>query len=739
MKKPKALLHTYLRQKLDTTQLDFKTTQKIKPLSGFIGQERALDALNFGINITKKGYNLYAMGPAGIGKHSLINVILNEHVTQLPTPPDWCYIYNFDVPEKPLAVQLPAGKALQLKQDMKSLVAELGQTIVSVFESDEYIIGFKKINEYFKLKRAKKRKKTQKTIQEKEKIPYLYKERHEKEKELKVKLLTTMFDPIFNKIKKKYSKLNDVVQYLKKVETDFIDNASDYIAEVGKTGLLDFPLDNPDLVKYKINIMVDNSKLKGAPVIFEEMPNYSNLISRVEYTTQQGVLVTNFNLIRTGSLHRANGGFLIIESRKLIKNRDAWEALKSAIYSQKIKIEPTQQMSNSIKTISLAPAPIPLDVKIILIGDRSTYYFLCQHDQDFIKLFKVPVDFDEQILRNHKNILLYSRLIASITQEENLRPFHISAVGSIIDQSTRLAEDTEKLSTYFHAIKDLAIEADYWAGIKNKKTVNAEDVQKAIETQLYRMDRTRNLYYEDINRDFIIIDTENKIVGQINCLSVRKVGNFSYGHPTRVTARVRAGKGTLIDIQREIKLAGPMHSKAGLIISNILASRFSANQIFSLSASISFEQIYCWTDGDSASVGELCALLSALSNVPIKQCFAITGSIDQHGEVQAVGCVNEKIEGFFDICSAKGLTGKQGVLIPAINVKNLMLREDVVAAAKQKQFSIYLINTLDEAMEILTGKSVGVMDKDGMYPIDSIYAKVEKRLQGFLKAQNKKS
>lgn len=729
MKKLKPLVYTQLRQRLDTSQLNFKTTHKIKPLNGFIGQERALNALNFGINIHKKGYNLYAMGPAGIGKTSLINLILKDHATHLPTPPDWCYIYNFDVPEKPIALQLPAGKGSLLLEDMKILIEEVGQSIVSVFESDEYRIGIKKINAYFKLKRDKKRKKIKKSTGDK--IPYLYKERHDKEKELRFKLLTVMFEPAFHKLKKKYAKYVDVVNYLKKVETHFIDNAIDYIIEETKSGLLDFQRDNPDLVKYQINLMVDNSQLKGAPVIFEETPHYSNLISRIEYTMRDGVLVTNFNLIRTGSLHRANGGFLIIESRKLIKNRDAWEALKSAIYSEKIKIDPGQQMENSIKTITLNPEPIPLNVKIILLGDRRTYYLLSQHDQDFAKLFKVPVDFDEDVLRNPKNILLYARLIASIAKEENLRPFHNSAIGAIIDQSTRLAEDIEKLSTYFHGIKDLALEADYWASLKNKKTINADDVQKAIQAQYNRMDRTMQLYYEEIDRNFIVIDTENKVVGQVNCLSVRKVGNFAFGHPTRVTARVRAGDGKLIDIQREIKLAGPMHSKAGLIISSILASRFSPGELFSLSASLSFEQIYCWTDGDSASIGELCALISALSDVPIKQSFAITGSIDQHGDVQAIGGVNEKIEGFFNICQAKGLSGNQGVLIPAINIKNLMLRDDVVTASKQKQFSIYPINTLDEAIEIITGKSAGKRDKNGNYPTDSIYGKVEKRLQEF--------
>lgn len=724
MKKPKPLLHTHLRKKLSTNELDFVTTQKIKPLSGFIGQERALDALHFGININKKGYNLYAMGPAGIGKHSLITTLLQDTVTKMPTPSDWCYIYNFDVPEKPLALQLPAGKGSQLQQDMKSLIEELGQTIVFVFESDEYRIGIKKINSFFKVKRANKRK-AKNTV--KHKIPHLYKERHEQEKALRIKLLTAMLDPFFKKIKKKYAKWDPVIDYLNKVETNLIDNANNFIVKDEKTKLLDFQLDHPDLVKYKINLIVDNSQLKGAPIIFEEIPHYANLISRIEHTTRDGILVTNFNLIRAGSLHRANGGFLLIEARKLIKNRDAWEALKNAIYSKKIKIENLPHNENTVQTVSLEPEPIPLDIKIILIGERNTYYRLCHRDQDFTKLFKVAVDFDEYVPRNNKNILLYARLISSIAQEENLRSFHISAVAAIIDQSTRIAEDIEKLSTFFHVIKDLTLEADYWAGMQNQKMVKAADVQKAILAQNNRMDRTKQQYHEDIHRRFIIIDTEHKIVGQVNCLSVRKVGNFSYGHPTRVTARVRAGRGKLIDIQREIKLAGPLHSKAGLIIKNFLASRFNRDRLFALTASISFEQIYGWTDGDSASVGELCALLSALSEIPIKQCFAITGSIDQYGELQAVGGINEKIEGFFDICHAKGLTGKQGVLMPEINVNNLMLREDIVTSAKAKQFSIYPIKTIDEAMELLTGQS-----------IDVIYAKVEKCLQQFAKSRVKK-
>lgn len=738
MKKIKPLTPKEMRQVLDSAELNFSTTDELTALRGFIGQERALEALNFGIGIKGQGYNLYAMGPSGIGKFSLVNSVLEEHANKQPVPPDYCYIHNFEMPEKPIALELPAGTGFALQQDMKVLIEEMLSSILTVYESDEYRAGIKKINEYFQERRIKSRKKMENNIK-KDKIPYLYKERHEKEKTLRLRLLSGVVEPHVAKLKKKYAEFPLVVNYLSTVESDMIEHVDDFINADEKTNLFTFSLDNPVLIKYKVNLLVDNSNLKGAPIIFEEMPNYSNLISRVEHTTQEGSLITNFTLIRPGALHKANGGYLLVEARKIRRNRDAWEALKSALYSGKIKIEPIQNLADTVKPVSLEPMPIPLNVKVILLGDRRAYYSLCQCDPDFNELFKVPVDFDEQIDRNKKNIELYARLIGRIAKRENLKQFSASAVAAIIDHSTRLAEDIQKLSTHLRDIQDLIMESDYWANFSNKKVVDGEDVKRAIEAQIRRMDRAKELYYEDIQRDFIIINTEGKSVGQVNCLSVRRVGNFSYGHPTRVTARVRAGRGKLIDIQREIRLAGPMHSKAGLIINNFLASRFNEEHLFSLSASIAFEQIYCWTDGDSASVGELCALFSALSEVPIYQFLAVTGSIDQYGEVQAIGGVNEKIEGFFDVCKAAGLNGKQGVIIPAVNKQNLMLREEIVLAAKQKKFFIYSIHNIDEAIELLTGKEAGVRSDSGSYSEGSIYHKIDQRLRAFTRSRLKKS
>ncbi|MCW5584423.1 MAG: AAA family ATPase, partial [Gammaproteobacteria bacterium] len=415
------------------------------------------------------------------------------------------------------------------------------------------------------------------------------------------------------------------------------------------------------------------------------------------------------------------------------KNHEAWEALKRALYAGRIIIKPIESESESVKSLSLEPTPIPLNVKVILIGDRNTYYSLCQRDPDFLELFKVAVDFDEQIDRNKKNIQLYAKLIGTIVQRKKLSPFHSSAVAEIIDYSSRLAEDVKKLSTHIRSIKNLIIEADYWSKRNAKKIVDAKDVKYAIHAQIHRMDRARDIYYQDIHRKFIAINTSGQSIGQVNCLSVRRVGSFSYGHPTRVTARVRLGEGKIIDIQREIKLAGPLHSKATFIILSYLSSYFSKNQPFSLSASLAFEQVYCWTDGDSASVGELCALLSALAEIPINQFLAVTGSVDQHGNVQAIGGVNEKIEGFYDVCKEKGLTGNQGVLIPSVNAKNLMLREDILEAAKTKTFFIYSINHIDEAIYLLTGLNPGKRNKDGNFSRNTIYYKIENRLQQFSK------
>ncbi len=737
MKKITALNYKLLRKKLNSEKLNFETTDEINSIIHYVGQERAQAALFFGIGIKGEGYNLYAMGPSGLGKRSIISMLLSAEAKKSPPPSDWCYIHNFDAPEKPIALRLPSGNGLMFKQDINSLVNEIADNVETVFESDEYRLGMKKISNYFDQKRKVILKKN---LNSKiDKTPQLYKKQHEKEKRFQLSSLTTVVKPLLTKMKSKYKKFPEIIDYLDAVQNDIINNVNDFIKQDEKTNLLSFSLEKPALTKYKVNLLVDNSHEKGAPIIFENNPSYSTLICRVEHVNEQGSFATNFTLIKAGSLHRANGGYLMIEARKLMKNKEAWEALKNALYEREITITPIEHDHDAARPISLEPMAIPLDIKIILFGDRNTYYSLCQDDEDFTELFKVPVDFDEDIHRNQRNIHLFSRLIRTVVKRNKLkRPFHASAVAAIIEHSSRLAEDNEKLSTHLRSIEDLILESDYCAACNNKKIVKAPEVKTAINAYIHRMDRARELYYEDIDRDFIIINTAGKAIGQVNCLSVRRVGDFSYGHPTRVTARIRIGKGSIIDIQREIKMAGPIHSKAGMIISNFLSSHFNQDQPFSLHASLAFEQVYVWTEGDSASVGELCALLSALSQVPILQCLAVTGSIDQYGEVQAVGGVNEKIEGFFDVCKRKGLNGKQGVLIPAVNKKNLMLREDIVAAVKAKKFHIYPIETIDDAVTLLTGLEPGKRNINGKFSKNSIYDRIETRLSQFSRKWIKK-
>ncbi len=730
----KPLNYKLLRRKISHTHFDFETTDELEALNEFLGQERALEAVQFGIGVHSQGYNMYAMGPPGIGKRSLIRTILEEHAAKKPIPSDWCYIHNFTLPTKPLALELPAGKGLALQSDMKHLVDDLSNSILAVFESDEYNNSMAKISQEFNKKRRKKGSTKQKTTTTKM-IPRVYKERHKKEKALQAELTRTVVEPTINKLKKKYSDLEKVIQYLSSVQEDIISHVNDFIKMDEVTNTLYFDMDSSLLVNYQVNLLVDNTHLTGAPVIFEDNPSFSNLISRVEHIAQLGVLTTNFTLIKSGSLHKANGGYLVIEARKLRKHHDAWDGLKRALYTKEIKIDSPEDLSEQAKPVSLEPIAIPLNVKVILVGERFIYYSLTHHDPDFNELFKVTIDFDENIERNKKNIKLYARLIATTVHREKLRAFNKHAVAKIIEYSSRIADDNEKLSMHIRTLNNLIIESDYWAGIKGNKIVGVEDVQAALASQIHRTDRTRKLYYEEIYRHFVIIKTEGTAVGQINALSVIRSGKFSYGHPSRITAIARMGKGKIVDIQREIKMAGPSYTKGGMIISNFIINRYNNDQPLSLHASFSFEQMYAHLDGDSASIAEVCALLSALSNVPIKQYLAVTGSMDQHGNVQAIGFVNEKIEGYFDICKFRGLDGKQGVIIPAVNAKNLMLREDIVEAVKKNLFAIYVIDTINDAILLLMGVMAGERI-NGKYPEHTVNYKVEKKLLEF---SNKKS
>jgi len=486
--------------------------------------------------------------------------------------------------------------------------------------------------------------------------------------------------------------------------------------------------------RYMVNVMVshgDGASSAGAPVVEEQNPTYGNLVGRVEHIAQMGTLVTDFLLIKPGALHRANGGYLLLDARRLLLSPFAWEALKRAIKAREIRVEQPAETVGLISTQSLDPEAIPLDVKVILFGDRELYYLLAAHDPDFTGFFKVQADFDDTIARSSENDNAYARLIASIVKEHGLKPVDASGVARIIDEGARLADDREKLSIEIGRISDLVREADYWSGQAKRKVTTRQDVTRAIEEHIQRADRLRDRSQETINRGVILVDTDGAEVGQVNGLSVLQLGSFSFGRPTRITARVRLGSGRVTDIEREAKLGGPLHSKGVMILWGFLAGRYALDVPLALGATLVFEQSYGGVDGDSASSAELYALLSALSDIPIKQSLAVTGSVNQRGEVQAIGGVNEKIEGFFDICRARGLTEEQGVLIPRSNVQHLMLREDVVEAVRNGQFAVYPVGSIDEGIEILTGVKAGERGAEGRFPVGTINRLVEDKLKSF--------
>ncbi len=775
-----------LRKTCDPSQFDFETTAELEPLNDILGQERAVKAILFGIGIRREGYNLFALGPSGTGKRTTIGQFLDRKAAAEPTPADWCYVNNFDQPHKPHALRLPPGQGVVLRKDMEQLVEELRTAIPAAFESDDYRTRRQEAEEEFKERQEKAFTELQEQAREKnvalirtpvglafaplkdgevispddfQKLPEETRKQFEQDiNELQERLQSIIFQvrqwerearkkvkeldrqvAMFavghqiDELREKYASLPEVVEYLDAVQKDVIENVDEFRKPEEQPQVMGLPMPRPLkgpplLRRYQVNVLVDHSETEGAPVVYEDHPTYNNLIGRIEHIAQMGALLTDFNLIKPGALHRANGGYLILDARQLLLQPYAWDALKRALRSREIRLESLAQALSLVSTVSLEPESIPLDVKVVLIGERLLYYLLHLYDPDFSELFKVEADFNERMARTPENNLLYARMIGTLARNEGLLPFDRQAVARVIERSARLADDSEKLSAHLLSVVDLLREADYWATTGGHKTVTADDVQQAIEAQIHRADRVRGLVQEEIRRGTIMIDTSGERVGQINGLSVIALGNFAFGQPNRITARVRLGKGEVVNIEREVELSGPIHSKGVLILAHFLTARYAPDYPLSLSASLAFEQSYGGVEGDSASVAELCALLSALADVPLKQSLAVTGSVNQHGEVQPIGGVNEKIEGFFDVCRDRGLTGEQGVIIPAANVVHLMLRQDVVAAAEAGQFHIYPVRTVDEAVELLTGMPAGERDEEGNFPEGTLNYLVEARL-----------
>ncbi len=771
-----------LYQPCDPQQFGFQTTAELEDLAEIIGQMRAMDAVRFGAGIRREGYNLFVLGPSGMGKRSMVRQVLEQRARGEHQPSDWCYINNFPQPHQPQALRLPPGKGAELRRHMAQLVEDLRAAIPALFESDEYRAkteaiqeafnkrreqAFKEVgdeaekqeivllrtpdgfafapthnnevippNEYEKLPEEEKQRveaviaglqeRLEKILRQ---MPQWRKERHEQVKQLNRETTLSAVVHLVNELRAAYANLPEVLKYLDLVQQDVVENADDFRKQEESASFAGMTVvSHQTFHRYQVNALVTHDATPGAPIVSEDNPTYSNLVGRVEHTAQFGALVTDFTMIKPGALHRANGGYLLLDVRKVLVQPFAWEALKRALQSREIRIESLGQMYSLVSTVSLEPEPIPLDTKVVLFGDRLFYYLLQEYDPEFDELFKVAADFEDRIERSVDTHLLYARLISTLTRKEGLQPFDRGAVARVIEHSARLAGDAQRLSTHMRSVADLLLEADYWSREAGHEVVDAAAVQQAIDTRIHRLDRLRARLYEEILRDTLMIATEGEMAGQVNGLSVIELGEFAFAQPTRITATTRLGEGELVNIEREVKLSGAIHSKGVLILSSFLAARYARNQPLALSASLVFEQSYGIVEGDSASLAELCALLSNLADAPIRQSLAVTGSVNQFGQVQAIGAVNEKIEGFFDICASRGLTGEQGVLIPAANVKHLMLRRDVVEAAELGRFHIYAVENVDQAIALLTGVPAGEADASGKYPEGSVNRRVAARL-----------
>lgn len=781
-----------LRRECDPSAFTFKTTKELKDIEGLIGQERAMDAVRLSARISHRDFNLFVLGPSGTGRHRAVEKLLGEQAGKRPIPCDWAYVNNFDAPHKPHALRLPAGMAEQLKSAMEELVDDMAVEIPALFESEDYQTQRRSIEQEFgerhetafsdfvdhakeqnvavlrtpvgfalaalqggdvikpevfeKLGQDEQDAITSKieTLQEElsavlKTFPALEKEHRRRLEKLHAELAEQAVAGQIKQVQQKFLGVEPIKEYLEAVRGDMVTNAELFlqVRQGGDQGpfpqaILKFHRE-PIFQRYAVNVMVSHNgdKGEGAPLEKESLPTLGNLTGRIEHVSDMGALMTNFTLIKPGALHRANGGYLVMDARRLLSEPFAWDALKRCLDNKAISITSMSERLSLVSTTSLEPDPIPLDVRIVLIGDRYLHALLVMFDPDFSALFKVQADFEQDVERTPKTLQLFARLIAASARHDGLRPLTATAVARLLDEAVRMAEDSKRLSLKLGALADILREAEYYAGEAKRDTINKADVEQAIKQAEYRASRIRDRSQEMITRNTILIKTSGKDVGQINGLSVIDLGTHRFGRPSRITARVRVGAGKVVDIEREVELGGPLHSKGVFILSGYLATHYALDVPLSLQASIVFEQSYGGVDGDSASSAELYALLSALSGVPILQSFAVTGSVNQAGEVQAIGGVNEKIEGFFDICKTRRLTGHQGVLIPKANVDHLMLRPDVVDAARKGKFRIIPVETIDQGLELATQVEAGKRGRNGRFPDGSVNALVERRMHEF--------
>jgi predicted ATP-dependent protease len=770
-----------LCRRFDADLTGFETTDELEDLFGIVGQPRAASAVAFGVDMARPGFNVFAFGQPGTGKLSFLRQFLETRAAERPTPPDLCYVHNFDDPRRPVLVRLPAGQGSGLRRDIDRVTDEMRIGIAAGFESEDYQRRRHLIDEEFKrrpeeqlqeiaerarprgiaLLRAEggltfaalrgddilndeqfaalpeaERKRLEGIVEQLEEevqqtvrqIPRWSRERRERLRALNREVASAAVGPPIDELLNKYQEHPDVRRHLEAIRQHATEHAR-ALAGAETPSLPPLPTEpgrsGADLsALYRVSVLVDHAGSSGAPVVYEDNPTYDNLIGRIEYTTALGALTTDHTLIQAGALLRANGGYLLLDMNRLLRTPHAWDALKRALANREVRIEPLAQVLGLASAVSLDPQPAPLHVQVILMGDAHLHAVVQTLDPDFLEHFKVAADFAETMPARGEHPVLYARLLATLCRQERIRPMRRAAVARVMEHSARLVEDQEKLSARIAVVMDLLREADYRAGRAEHATIEREDVDRTIAEQIARADRPRERYLEAVTRGTVLIDTSGARVGQVNGLAVSTYGTFAFGHPSRITARIRLGEGDLVNIEREVDLSGPIHSKGVLILAGLLGARYATDRPLSFSATLAFEQSYGPVDGDSASAAELFALLSAINRVPLRQDLAITGSINQHGDVQPIGGVNEKIEGFFDVCAARNLSGTQGVIIPQSNVPHLMLRQDVVDAVATGAFHVHAIGTVDEGIELLTGMAAGTAGGDGVYPGDSFHGRV---------------
>ena len=785
--KPKELTFKELDYRCSEAVFPFKSTAELGVFEGIIGQERASKAMIFGLKMKMRGYNIYMSGPTGTGKTSFAKQIVSETAANMSVPDDWCYIYNFAKPNQPMAISLPAGRGKEFQTDMEAFVKVIKQEIVNSFDNDQYEKEKAEIMEEYERKKDELLDKLSKdaeahgfkvntgssgiyflpivegkTISEEEfetlddnikeeinekttilqqdtldiirKLKSNDKDTRQKVSEWENKIALLALGVQMSDLKEKYKDFSAIMEYLDNVQQDILDNLDDFreeeVSEEQPQFIIPFmQKEETPIYKYRVNLLVDNSTLKGAPVIIDFNPTYPNLIGKIEYDNEFGSVSTDYTKIKPGLFHLANGGYLILQAKDVLSNPQAYEAINRVLKTKKINIENMKDQAGVVAVPALKPQPIPVDIKVVLVGNTSIYQLLYEYEEDFRKLFKVKVDFDEEMDRSEENILKLAAFISGFCRKENTLHFDRSGVAKVVEYASWLVEDKNKLTTRFNDIVEILCEACMWAQDDGAKLVKAKHVKQAISEKAARCDRVDKKMLEMLEDGTIMVATDGEQIGQINGLTVMDMGDYSFGKPSRITASTYIGESGIVNVEREVDLSGTSHSKGVLILSGYIGQKFAQEFPLSLTASLCFEQLYGGVDGDSASSAELYAILSSLSEVPIKQYLAVTGSVNQKGEIQPVGGVSYKIEGFFELCKKRGLDGKHGVIIPHQNVKNLVLNEEIIEAVRKKLFHIYPVATIDQGIQLLTGIEAGEKTSDGTFRKGTINYLVNKKLE----------